>query len=125
MRVSIALWLDDSGPQTRLKVSDSSYQYQDDEAGQREILRYDYLRQPHRHEPAAHLNIYANLTVPGALPTGRPLSRVHFPTGRIALESVIRMLADDFRIPTATDETTWRPVLAASESLFAQVAHQP
>jgi hypothetical protein len=123
LRVSVALWLDDTGPQTRLKVSDSSFQYQDDQPGQREILRYDYLRQPNRHEPASHLNIYADLTVPGVLPTGRPLSRVHFPTRRIPLEAVLRMLADDFNVPTATHDTIWRPVLATSEGLFSQIAH--
>lgn len=125
LRVSVALWLADTPDGRRLKVSDSSYQYQADEQGDQEIFRFDYLRQPHRLEPAAHLNLYGDLSVPGVLPPGKPHSRVHYPTGRVPIEAVIRLLADDYAVPCATDESVWRPVLAASEAAFRQVAHVP
>lgn len=118
------MWLAGTPEGPRLKVSESSFQYQDDQDGKREIFRYDYLRQSNRNEPASHLNIYGNLTVPDVLPPGKPLSRVHFPAGRVPLEAVIRMLVDDFGVPAATDESIWRPVLAASEEMFMQIAHR-
>jgi len=124
LRVSVALWLAPTPDGARLKVSDSSYQYQADEAGEQEIFRYDYLRQPHRNEPASHINIYGNLAVPGVLLADRPLYRVHFPAGRVPLEAVIRLLVDDFRVPAAMDESIWRPVLALSEELFMRIAHK-
>jgi len=117
------MWLDETANDARLKVSESSFQYQDDQEGRREIFRYDYLRQPCRTEPTSHLNLYAHLDVPGVLPIGRPLSRVHLPTGRVPLEAVIRTLIDDFNVPTATEDSVWRPVLAESEASFLQIAH--
>jgi hypothetical protein len=125
LRVSVALWLADTADGRRLKVSDSSYQYQADRDGEQEIFRFDYLRQPHRLEPAAHLNLYADLAIPGVLPAGRPHSRVHYPTGRVPLEAVIRLLADDFQVPCATPDHVWRPVLRASEQAFHDIAHRP
>jgi len=124
LRVSVALWLAETAHGPRLKVSESSYQYQDDREGEREIVRYDYLRQPNRNEPASHINIYGTLTVPGVLPPGQLLSRVHLPAGRVPLEAVLRMLVDDLKVPPATDEGVWRPVLAASEEMFLEIAHR-
>jgi hypothetical protein len=54
-----------------------------------------------------------------------PLSRIHFPTSRVPMEAGVRLLADDFAVPTATSPATWRPLLAASETAFHQIAHQP
>jgi hypothetical protein len=121
----VALWLADTDEGRRLKVSDSSYQYQADADGEREIFRFDYLRQPHRSEPAAHLNLYADLVVPEVLPAGKRHSRVHYPTGRVPIEAVIRLLADDYGVPCGEPEDVWRPVLAASEAAFREIAHQP
>jgi hypothetical protein len=39
-------------------------------------------------------------------------------------EAVIRMLIDDFTVPAATPDDVWRPVLAASEGMFREIAHQ-
>ena len=53
------------------------------------------------------------------------LHRVHFPTGRMPLEGVIRLLADQFGVPCAEDASTWRPVLAETERAFLDIAHMP
>jgi hypothetical protein len=50
---------------------------------------------------------------------------MHFPTGRVSMEGAIRLLVDDFAVPTATELVQWRPLLAASEAAFLDIAHQP
>lgn len=107
----------------RLKVQRSSFQYQADRDGDRPIFRYDYLRVPGSTQPPSHLNRYGSLAV-DALPATGPLSRIHFPTSRVSMEAGIRLLADDFAVPTATAATDWRPLLAASETTFRQIAHR-
>jgi hypothetical protein len=63
--------------------------------------------------------------VPGVLPAGKPHSRVHYPTGRVPMEAVIILLADGYRVPCGAPDDVWRPVLAASEAAFREIAHQP
>ena len=123
LRFTVALFLDRSAGD-RLKVGKSSFQYQADRGGEHPIFRYDYLRVPHSTEPPAHLNLHGALTVPDVLPSRRSLSRIHFPTSRVSLEAGIRLLADDFAVPTATVPGTWRPLLAASEAAFDRIAHR-
>jgi hypothetical protein len=124
LRLAVTLYLD-RGTNDWLKVRKSSFQYQVDRDGDRPIFRYDYLRVPGSEEPPAHLNIYGTLATPEVLAPDRPLSRVHFPTNRVSIEAGIRLLADDFAVPTATDDSIWRPLLAASEGIFHQIAHPP
>jgi hypothetical protein len=109
----------------RLKVSESSYQYQSDADGDHWIVRYEYLRDPKDQHPGAHVHVNASLTGEDCCPPHRPLHRIHFPTGRISLEAVIRLLADQFELQCATPRSVWRPVLAESEHRFQQIAHKP
>lgn len=125
LRLSVSLYLDPHEAGTRLKVSKSSYQYQCDADGQQEVFRYDYLRQPGDQHPSAHLNLHAALLQPGVLTDGRTLARVHFPTDRVSLEAVLRLLVQDFGVPAATDRQVWAPVLACSEMEFRKIAHRP
>jgi hypothetical protein len=126
LRVAVDLFLAPHDGGTRLKVRKSSYQYQDDEHGQREVFRYDYLREPGEGpHPTAHLNLHGTLDVPEVLPAGGTLARVHFPTDRVSLEAVIRLLAQDFAVPCAQPPEIWRPLLATSEAAFRQIAHRP
>jgi hypothetical protein len=53
------------------------------------------------------------------------LKDIHFATGRVSLEAVIRTLVEQFHIPTRTEKAFWRPILAVSEEDFLKVAHQP
>lgn len=107
-----------------MKVSNSKIQYQEDFEGERPIFRYDYLRTPRGHHPGSHLHIYGDLTHPGYLPHGKSLGRIHFPTRRISLEAIIRLLVFDFEIDCNTDDAFWQPSLAESERLFREIAHE-
>lgn len=124
LRLSVTLFLARTLEGPRLKVEDSSYQYQADRDGREWIFRYDYLRIPPHHYPAAHLQIRGGLAG-GYLSAGTPLERFHFPTGRVSLEGVIRLLADQFHVPCNEPPEVWRPVLALSERLFHEIAHRP
>jgi len=126
LRVAIDLYLAPHPGGTRLKVRKSSYQYQVDQDGQQEVFRYDYLREPGEDpHPTAHLNVHGSLDAAGVLPAGATLARVHFPTDRISLEAVLRLLAQDFGVPCAERPEVWRPVLTESETAFREIAHRP
>jgi hypothetical protein len=107
----------------RIKVEATSYQYQADPDGDRWIFRYDYIREPGNEHPASHLQIRGNLHEPDALPAAATLERVHFPTRRISLEAVIRLLAQDFNVPCSRDGEYWRPLLMESAAAFHEIAH--
>jgi hypothetical protein len=110
----------------RLKVQESSFQYQADQDGERWIVRYDYLREPGPDpHPQAHLQIRGALIETGVPARRGVLEHVHFPTGRVPLEAMIRLLADQFSVPCNTEPALWRPVLAASERTFQEIAHRP
>lgn len=125
--MSISLFLDEADERgVLLKVRESSFQYQVDPDGKQWIFRYDYLREPGSDpHPTAHLQVRGEVLETGVLPASRPLDRVHFPTGRIALEAVIRLLIEQFGLPARTPPEIWRPVLTESEHSFREIAHQP
>ena len=119
LRLSIALYRErtDEGP--RVKVRTSSFQYQLDPLGDEWIFRYDYLRNPPAPHPACHLQIRGTFTE-----TGDRFERMHFPTHRISLEAVIRLLLEEFRVPPRRPPDFWRPLLAESESVFIGIHHR-
>ncbi|MFD5089910.1 hypothetical protein ACFWMR_04875 [Amycolatopsis thailandensis] len=131
LRVAYSLHLTPHvGKEMRLKVEQSSVQYQinqsdDDDGGLGEIFRYDYLRDDDSGHPHAHINIHADLNEPGVLKPGATLARVHFPTSRVSLEAILRLLIGGFRVKTAQPPEVWQPVLAASEMEFQEIAHRP
>lgn len=130
LRMDVRLALGAPTPAPRLlKVEKASYQYQRQRSGRDGggwIFRYDYLRQPGSDwHPGSHLQLDGSLVHGEALPEGLPLRRIHFPVGRIGIEAVIRLLADEFQVPTNAQGATWRPVLAEAERLFLDIAHQP
>ena len=105
-----------------LKTSKASYQYQLDRDGHQWICRYDYLREPGPDpHPQAHLQLRGFLE----FDRDRELSRIHFPTGRVTVEAVIRLLADQFEVACNEEASVWRPVLTESEKLFLEKAHHP
>lgn len=120
LRLSTSLYLEATPDGNRMKVRNSSYQYQLDPDGDHWIFRYDYLRVPRSSEPPAHLQIRGTL-----IESGEPLERLRFPTGRVSLEAVIRLLVDQFDVPCNEDTAIWRPILALSERLFLDIAHRP
>jgi len=124
LRLFVSLRLVPTEHGRRLKVEQSAYQYQADRAGERWIFRYDYLRMPPTPHPAAHLQIRGALTE-DCLPPHALLERLHFPTHRVSLEAVIRLLADQVGVPCNEPTEVWRPVLTESERLFLLIAHPP
>ena len=118
----------DGNSVTRLKVRDSSFQYQLDEQGDQWVFRYDYERDAADRHPRAHLHVRGSLTEAEATATSRyhgTPERIHYPTNRISLEAVIRLLIDQFGVAPATSPEVWRKILAESERLFNEIAHQP
>jgi hypothetical protein len=123
LRVTIALYFEHTSEGRRLKVRSASYQYQEDLGGDCWMFRYDYLREPKNPHPANHLQIRGKL-IENCLPPHHPLERVHFPTMRVSLEAVIRLLADQFRVKCNQRAAIWRPMLAASEAPYLRIAHR-
>jgi hypothetical protein len=132
LRITLGLYLDPEADDW-LKVGQSSYQYQLDEGGDRWIFRYDYLRDPageYEQPPDAYRHPYAHVQIrddleENVLAPDEALETLHFPTGRISLEAVIRCLAVQFKVPCAQEEGIWLPVLTEAETLFQAIAHRP
>ena len=124
LRLAMSLFLAPYERGTRLKVETSVLQYQLDEGGDHWIFRYDYLRHAAEPHPGAHLQVRGALAEAGVVAVRGTLERVHFPTGRVALDAVIRLLVEQFGGPTSEDPAVWRPVLAASEEEFLRIAHR-
>jgi hypothetical protein len=124
LRFSVALFLEPHDGGSRLKIEKSVYQYQSDEPGDRWIVRYDYLRYPDEPHPGMHVQIRGALHETAALRPGHTLERVHFPTGRVSMEAIIRLLIEQFHVPTNNAPDVWRPILAESEGAFLRIAHQ-
>jgi hypothetical protein len=53
--------------------------------------------------------------------TNRHGAHRHVPLRR----TVIKLMADDYGVPCRQPEAVWRPVLAASEAAFREIAHHP
>lgn len=114
---------DDEKKINKMRVYQARFQYQHDYEGEQWIFRYDYLRTARDRHPQSHLNIRGYLAEDCA-PDGAGLKDVHWPTGRISLEAIIRCLVEQFSVPTNRDPSFWRPVLAESERLFNEIAHK-
>jgi hypothetical protein len=124
LHLVMTLFIEKTRDGARLKVDDSAYQYQIDQAGERWIFRYDYERRPPTPHPATHFHIRGNLSE-SCLPPGVSLEKIHFPAIRISLEAVIRLLIEQFKVPMNERNRDWRAMLAESEEAFMRIAHRP
>lgn len=124
LRLSISLALIQTKDGPRVKVTTSNFQYQMDEEGDRWIFRYDYVRTPPDPHPSAHLHVRGTLLEQCLDTPKQSLEDIHFPTERVSLEAVIRVLIEQFRVPTIHGPEIWRPVLAESEAAFMRIAHK-
>ena len=123
-RLSILLYRESTDRGVRMRVSESSFQYQEDQDGECWIFRYDYLRRPPEDIPGAHVQIRGSL-LEDCLPRGTPLERIHFPTMRVSLEAVIRLLAKEFTVRCNEDDAVWKPALDETERAFFDIQHLP
>ncbi len=110
----------------RLRVRESSFQYQKDVLGKEWVFRYDYVRAPSNPTtPPAHVQIRGSLDHHGALSRKGALKDIHFPTMRVSLEAVIRLLVYEFDVSCRCDEILWKPVLEEAEKLFHEINRKP
>jgi len=126
LRLVVSLYLGEGAGRDFPRTSMSLLQYQLDEAGDDWVFRYEYKREPDpaQPKPVGHLHVRGKLASTGQLAKKQQLKHVHFPCGRPTIEGVIRLLADDFHVPTNAPDDMWRPALAASERDFLAVAHK-
>jgi len=89
------------------------------------LFRYEYNRETTDHYAPGHVHIRGSFADFEGLGPKSTLERIHFPTGRVPLESIIRLLADNFQVDTNEPEQVWRPLLHQTEQAFIQIARQP
>lgn len=118
----LAIHRTNEGP--RLQVMNSGFQYQLDSDGGRWVFRYDYDRYPQRPYPPTHFHVRGELKE-NCLQRGDTLEDIHFPATRVSVEAIIRLLVDQFGMPTAKPRSFWRRLLTESERGFLDVAHRP
>lgn len=123
LRVFIVLFREPHNGSHRIKVEQAAYQYQLDPDGNRWVFRYDYRREARDPHPPSHLQVRGALTEP-VVPYRGLLERTHFPTGRVSVEAVIRLLIEQFGVPPASAPEIWRRVLSESERAFEEIAHR-
>jgi hypothetical protein len=123
LRLTMRLFLAATKDGPRVKIESSSFQYQMDTANDHWIFRYDYVRSAPDQHPSAHVHVRGDLTE-RCLGAKQALEDVHFPTQRVSLESVIRLLIEQFNVPANNPSAIWRPLLAQSEAMFLEIAHK-
>lgn len=95
------------------RVQTRSYAYHVYDAAGRRILGYHWHPGGRSRVQAPHLHVYVDESF-----GGRHLSRVHFLTGRIALEDVVEVLVEEFEVtPRRAD---WKATLHKTRELFEQ-----
>jgi hypothetical protein len=102
LRLSISLFLGatEKAPGIEgLKVAKEAFQYQLDDP-QRWIFRYEYERDRSDSDehPPAHLHLRASLETDTNEALAKPFERVHFPTGRVSIPAIIRLLIEQFGV---------------------------
>lgn len=122
LRYTISLYVDIQD-NSYLKVDKTSYQYQlHKEDNKQWFFRYDYLKIPETKYPPSHLQINGSFS---NIITGISMPKTHFPTGRVSIESIIRLLIEQFNVQPNEGPEIWRPVLTESEKLFYEIAKRP
>jgi hypothetical protein len=108
----------------KLKTLQSSVQYQRTESDDTFVFRYDYLRYSTDDHPPGHVQIRGT-PAEDCLSGKQLLERIHFPTGRITIEAIIRLLIVQFNL-TANEPEIWQPILHLTETEFLRIGrHLP
>ncbi len=93
------------------KVSTAAYEYTFADADGQELLAYHWQPGGASHVDAPHLHLGAATGI-----VHRGLADAHMPTGRVALESIVRLAIEAFGVPALRGE--WPRILAVGEALF-------
>jgi hypothetical protein len=106
------------------RVTTLGYEYRVLDRREREILAYHWDPRTNRGPRYPHLHVSAEATVYRDAETLERLhlDRRHMPTGRVALESVVRLLIAEFGI--AYRFRNWSSRLAGTEAAFRNEASQ-
>jgi hypothetical protein len=126
LKLVVSLFLNPQAEDNFVRVRLSNFQYQTDALGDDWVFRYEYERDPGaRRHPGGHLHIRGQEFTCQDVKIARTLEDIPFPTGRPTLESTIRLLIEQFGVPSSSDSSVWRPVLDKSEEDFLRIAHSP
>jgi hypothetical protein len=125
LRLAISVYVEQRKEGPYQIVRSSSYQYQATQDHQSWIFRYDYLRESPLREPGAHLQVRGALAEAGVLPEHQPLANVQFPTRRVSIEAIIRLLAIEFGVPCRSEPARVNALLSEAEAPFMAIAHEP
>lgn len=96
----------DRGP---FKVKTTAYQYMLTYKDEHEILAYQWHPQSKIKFPHLHLGSSAKIS-------SKTLNKLHMPTGRIALEQVLRLTVDELGVKPINNR--WEAILAEAQSRF-------
>lgn len=100
-----------TGPRGPYKVKTTAYFYSLEEDGGKEILTYQWHPKGVCKFPHIHLGSSSKLGL-------KTLNKLHLPTGRIALEQVLRLAVEELGVkPVKTD---WSIILSEAQGLFEQ-----
>lgn len=101
--------VEDAGPRGPYRLTTIKYSYSLLDADEKEILAYHW--HPDGDVAFPHLHIGC-----GARAARIELHKAHIPTGRIALEDLLRMAINEFGIEPRRDD--WRDVLAKTQAAY-------
>jgi len=104
-----------------LKTDSSRMVYQSDDAGRDQFFRFEMNRKPSTHYPFAHLHVNGTWKSE-TTPRPKGMEKIHFPTPRPTIESLIRALVYDFDVKPKCEPRIFEPVLRACEQEFLKVA---
>lgn len=100
-----------SGARGPYKVKSTAYFYSLEEDGGKEIITYQWHPNVGCRFPHLHLGSSSKL---GA----KTLNKLHLPTGRIALEQVLRLAVDELGVEPLKED--WSEILSNAQGLFEQ-----
>jgi hypothetical protein len=116
-----------AGRAKKLKTLSSLFQYQRLAGADPDnwVFRYEYFRYARDQYAPGHLHVRGSPAEAGCITRKSSLDDVHFPTGRVGIEAIIRLLVDDFAVTANEPEEVWRPLLQETEAAFIRIARQP
>lgn len=98
----------------RWKVRTRQYRYHVVAADHTEVLLFHWHPERSGNRTFPHLHVGSSQLTTDAVMSGS----AHIPTGRVALEAVIRLLITEFKVPAKRDD--WEAVLADGEDRFVR-----
>jgi hypothetical protein len=96
----------DRGP---YKVKTTAYQYILEDEDEKEILAYQWHPESRVQFPHIHVGSSSKIA-------GKTFNKIHLPTGRIALEQVLRITVDELGVKPLKGE--WNSILVQTQKLF-------